>query len=193
MPTHSPAGAPFESQVREVISRVAGDLSMLIDHQVKIHSTGAQRWRSKPAGNEQVHIAFKLSFDLRGETGYGALLMPLPEAISMASLLLMVPQDVVRAKRSLTELDRTTKDAMLEIANFVGGAADGALRVRFPKGLSVRSMGCQGLRPQQPPGFPYKTGEELIVGRAMARIGEFPAFEMLLVMPVLSLEAAPAS
>lgn len=193
MPSQASAGEPFESQVREILARVAADLGMLIDHPVKIQSTAVQRWTSKPSGARRVHIAFKLGFDVRGEMRYGALLVPLPDAITLASFLLLVPDEGVKGKRLLNDLDQPTKDAMLEISNFVGGATDGALRVRFPQGLSVRSLGCQGLRADQPPAFPYKQGDELIVGRAKARIGEFPQFEMLLVLPVLTAESAPAT
>ncbi|MEO6711302.1 MAG: hypothetical protein ABI054_00100, partial [Planctomycetota bacterium] len=127
----------------------------------------------------------------RGKLLYGALLVPLPDAITLACFLLAVPDDAVEAKRKLTDLDQPTKDAMLEIANFIGGATDGALRMRFPHGLAVRSLGCQGLRAEQPPAFPFPAGEELIAGRAKARIGDFPVFNMILIMPVLVGETAP--
>ncbi len=193
MATSSAAGEPFESQVREVFSRIAGDLCMLIDQHVRIESTGAERWSAKPVGAAQVHIAFKLSFELRGELRHGALLVPLPEAISLAGFLLLGSADEVKLKRAEPGLDQATKDAMLEIGSFIGGAADGALRPRFPRGLSVRSGGCQGLRADQPPGFPHPAGQDLIVGRAQACIAEFPSFELLLLMPLLAAETAPAS
>lgn len=193
MATKTSAGEPFESQVREVLTRVAGDLSMLIDHQVKIESASVQRCKEKPSGRKYVHIAFKLSFEWRGKTLYGALLVPLPDAISLACFLLTVPDEAVALKRKLTELDKLTKDAMLEIANFIGGATDGALRLRFPQGLAVRSLGCQGLREEQPPAFPFPADEELIVGRAKARIGDYPVFNLILIMPVLSTDSVPVS
>ena len=192
MPIQPPAGEPYESQVRDVFQRIAGDLALLIDHPVKIRSSSAQRWKCKPAGTRRVHISFKLSFDLRGQMSYGALVVPLPDAITLASYLLMVPDEHVPAKRALTTLDQPTKDAMLEVANFIGGATDGALRLRFPQGLSVRSKGCQGLRAEQPPGFPYKIGDDLIVGKAKVLIGDFPSFDMLLILPLLTPENAPA-
>ena len=197
MATSSAAGEPFESQVREVFTRIAGDLGMLIDHQVRIESTSAARSNVKPAGAVQVHIAFKLSFDVRSELGadlrYGALLVPLPDAISMAGFLLSNSTDEVVRKRAQPDLDQATKDALLEVGNFIGGAADGALRPRFPQGLSVRSRGCQGLRVDQPPGFPHKPGEDLIVGRAQARIEGLPSFEMILILPLLAALKAPAN
>jgi hypothetical protein len=169
MPTQPSAGAPYEAQVRDILERIAADLTMLTDHPVKIQSSSAQRCTAKPAGAKRVHIAFKLSFEWRGQMLHGALLVPLAEAISLACFLLLVPDDGVKAKRALTTLDQATKDAMLEIANFIGGATDGALRHHFPQGLSVRSEGCQGLRPEQAPAFPYKPGEPLIAGRAKGR------------------------
>ena len=120
-------------------------------------------------------------------------MLPLPEAISLASFLLLDSKEGVLAKRALTDLEQPTKDAMLEIANFIGGATDGALRRHFPQGLSVRSLGCQGLRADQLPAFPYKPGDELILGRAQAQIADFPSFEMLLVLPMLVSANVPAS
>ena len=193
MPAHVSAGEPFESQVREVLTRITADLSMLIDRPVKLESTSAQRSQAKPAGRKHVHIAFKLSFEWRGQLLHGALLVPLPDAITLACFLLTVPDEAVALKRKLTDLDQPTKDAMLEIANFIGGATDGALRTRFPQGLAVRSLGCQGLRVEQPPGFPLPPGAELIVGPAKARIGDYPVFSMILVMPVLAPESLPVS
>jgi hypothetical protein len=191
MATQVSAGEPFESQVRAILTRVAADLTMLIDHTVKVESTSAQRCQAKPSGRKHVHIAFKLSFEWRGQSLYGALLVPLPDAITLACMLLTVPDEAVALKRKLTELDQPTKDAMLEIANFIGGATDGALRMKFPQGLAVRSLGCQGLRPEQPPAFPYQQGTDLIAGRAKACIDEYPVFNMILIMPVLTPESLP--
>jgi hypothetical protein len=191
MPTQPSAGEPFETHVRDILERIAADLTMLTDHPVKIQSTSAQRCQAKPVGARRVHIAFKLSFDWRGQMLHGALLVPLPEAISLACFLLLVPDDGVKAKRALTTLDQATKDAMLEIGNFIGGATDGALRLHFPQGLSVRSEGCQGLRPEQAPAFPYTAGSDLIAGRAKARIADYPPFDLVLIAPVLVPEGAP--
>lgn len=193
LPVQASVGEPFESQVRDVLARIAGDLGMLIDHKVTLESVAVQRSPTKPSGRKHVHIAFKLSFDWRGQMLYGALLVPLPDAITLACLLLTVPDEAVALKRKLTELDQPTKDAMLEIANFIGGATDGALRTRFPQGLAVRSLGCQGLRAEQAPSFPTETGAEWIVGKAKARIVEFPTFNMILIMPVLTPESQPVS
>ena len=137
------AGEPFESQVREVLTRIAADLKMLIDRSVLIQASRAERCKTKASGRKHVHIAFKLSFEWRGQLLYGALLVPLPDAITLACSLLAVPDEAIALKRKLTDLDQPTKDAMLEIANFIGGATDGALRLRFPQNLSVRSLGCR--------------------------------------------------
>lgn len=180
-----------EAQVRGVLGRIASDLSMLTDRTVRLDVKAARRCNSKPAGSRGVHIAFKLLFDWRGKQLHGALLLPLPEAISLAGYLLMQPEEAVAAKRAETCLDQATKEAMLEIANFIGGATDGALRLHFPNGLSVRAQGCQGLRADQPPAFPFKTGEELIEGRGTGRIGDGAAFDVLLILPVIAEQRTP--
>lgn len=184
---------PIESQVRRVLERIASDLSLLTDKPFKILASQAGRSRTKPVGAHGVHIAFKLAFEWRGQTLHGALLLPLPEAISLACFLLMLPAEAVAARRAQTQLDQATKDAMLEIGSFIGGAADGALRAHFPQGLSVRSLGCQGLRAGQPPAFPYQAGQELIEGRGSASLGEGAAFELVLILPVISEKSAPVS
>ena len=40
------------------------------------------------------------------------------------------------------------------------------------------------------PAFPYVEGTELVVGRATARVHEFPPFEMITMLPVLPAAAA---
>lgn len=182
---------PIEAQVRGVLERIAADLSMLTDRRVRLDAGVARRCSSKPAASHGVHIAFKLLFDWRGQQLHGALLLPLPEAISLAGYLLMQPEEAVAAKRAQTSLDQATKDAMLEIANFIGGATDGALRLHFPNGLSVRARGCQGLRADQPPAFPFQAGEQLIEGRGTGRIGDSPPFDVLLILPLITEQREP--
>jgi hypothetical protein len=185
MTNQSQSQGPIESQVREVLERIASDLSMLTDRTVSILSTKATHSLTKPSGDGGVHIAFKLTFDWRAEQLHGALLVPLAEAIALASFLLMLPEPTIAKRRAQATLDQATKDAMLEMANFSGGATDGALRVRFPSGLSVRSQGCQGVRAGQAPAFPFQEGDELIDGRATARIGDGEPFELVLILPVI--------
>ena len=171
--------------VENMLERISADLGMIIDREFKISSATVERADKRAEGRSKIHISFKLCFKSKGESLHGCALMPLPDAISLAAYLMMVPDDAVKTHRSTTNLDRSTKDAMLEVGNFVGGATDAVVRSWFSDKISVRSQGCQGVRANVRPAFPRTEGEELILGRATARIHDFPEFEIILMLPVL--------
>lgn len=172
--------------VEEILQRVASDLSMISDRDFEIEETAVERADQRPAGAGQIHISFRLGIHCEDEVKHGCVLLPLPEAISLACYLMMVPDDGVASKRPEMKLDVTTKDAMMEVANFIAGAADNALREAFQLKVKVRSEGCQGVRPDVRPALVYEEGTELIVGRARAQIHEYPGFELLLLLPLLA-------
>ena len=174
--------------IEGIFSRVGSDLEAILDHELLFEDIQTERVTSRVAGEGQVHISFKLGVQRGDDWLHGSLLIPLPEAISMACFLMMAPDDVVEANRTLDAPDEAMKDAMLEVGNFVAGAADSVLRTWFPEDRTVRSEGCQGVRADIRPAFPYEEGSELIVGRASACLHSFPAFEMILMLPVGCLE-----
>lgn len=180
-----------QQQIDEIFQRIAGDLSMIADRELKVQKSEVQRTAARVAGAKCVHISFKLGFQHAGQITHGSLLVPLPDAIALASYLMMMPDDGVKSKRNLTTLDSGTKDAILEIGNFIGGAADAALRSIGIDDIRVRSESCQGVKANVRPAFAYTEGTPLIVGRAKAQLHTWPAFEMILMLPVL--EPAPAS
>jgi len=142
------------------------------------------RERTRPAGKWTIHISFKLGFSQEdGRKLHGALLVPLPEAITMACFLLMMQDDAVASRRQELTLDPSLKDAMLEIGSLIGSAANTALAALGAAGWSVYSDGCQGVRPDVRPAFPYEEGDELVVGRVTARLAPFPPFELILMLP----------
>ena len=171
--------------VRGIFERIATDLGMIIDREIRIFEPQVGRTRTRVEGQGQIHISFKLAFKVGEETLHGCLLVPLPDALGMAAYLMMVPDEAVEASRGETELDRSTKDAMLEVGNFVAGAVDAVVRGRFADGCSARSEGCQGVRPGVRPSFVYEEGRELIVGRSTAQLHEFPEFELILMLPII--------
>ena len=181
----------------QVFKAVCSQLELVIGQDVACEEVKTQRATERAVGAGQIHISFRLSFQLGGRDLFGALLVPLPDAISLAAFLLMVPNESVEAQRDAKELDETLKDAMLEIGNFVGGAVAGVVRERVPDAGAVRTRGCQGVRADIRPAFPYEEGSPLLVGRCQSAIGEFPSFEMVLMMPPLddaqdgSQDAAP--
>jgi hypothetical protein len=173
------------SRVEEIFERIAGDLAMIIDREFTISSIEADSLDARPVGADEIHISFKLGFQMPDGILHGSLLVPLNDAICLSCYLMMVADDAVARKRGQTWLDNTTKDAMLEVGNFVAGATDAGLRALGVEGVEVGSEGCQGVRPDIRPALVYDEGQALIVGRAKATLHDFPEFEMLLILPDL--------
>ena len=171
--------------MRFVLDKVVEDLGLLLDRPLALESVAVARSEHKVAGERLIHIAFKLAVTVSGVGHHGALLVPLPDAISFACYLMMIPDDVVATRRKLKELDRSTKDAMVEVGNLIGGSVDAALRELTNKVASARSEGCQGLRPYKAPGFPRVAGAGLLVARAKAKLHTYAPFELLMMLPAI--------
>ena len=62
----------------------------------------------------------------------------------------------------------------------------GALELYGLDHVRVDSAGCQGVRPDIRPAFPYVEGQPLLVGVAESSLAGFEPFEMLLVLPELA-------
>lgn len=171
--------------VEEVLQRIAADLSMITDRELVVGQSRVNRCSERPAGEDQVHISFRIAFEQGDQLRHGCVLMPLPDAISLACYLMMVPDENIEDRRALEDLDETTKDALLEVGNFIGGAADAALREAVGVRARVRSEGCQGVRASVRPAMIYNEGDPLVVGRAKATVHDFPEFELLMMLPEL--------
>ncbi|QDU65001.1 hypothetical protein [Engelhardtia mirabilis] len=169
-----------------IAHRVVDDLALVVDRSMTSEVLEVCRIDRRQAGQGQVHISFKLGFTAPSGSGHGCLLMPLPDAVALASHLMMEPDATVKERRGDTELDRSTRDAMIEVANFVGGATDAAMRTLSVSGLSARSEGCQGVRADVRPAFPYQEGSLLVLGQARFQLHTFDPFEVLIMLPVLA-------
>ncbi len=174
--------------VEEIFQRIASDLSMIADREITIGEIETTIETTRPAGRSKIHISFRLGFKGPAGTEHGCLLVPLPDAISLACCLMMVPADVVKSNRGLKTLDSTTKDAMLEVGNFICGATDSALRALGKENGKVSFEGCQGVKANVRPALVYREGDPLVVGRAKVALAEFPEDTMLLLVPVKALE-----
>jgi hypothetical protein len=177
---------PESQLVEEVLHRIASDISMITDRDLAVNVQNVEKEDARPAGKGKIHISFRLGFEQKDGLRHGCLLLPLPDAISLACYLMMVPDDGVKGKRAQKEIDATIKDAMLEVGNFIGGAADAAMRESVGPLAKVRSEGCQGVKPNVRPALLYNEGDSLVVGRAKGTIHEYPEFEMILILPELS-------
>lgn len=176
-----------------ILGRVATDLSMIVDREFEIEGVRVERRTQRPAGQGCVHISFKLSLDCEGQTWPGCLLVPLPDAVSLAAYMMMLPDEVVARERGRTELDGPFKEALLEVGKFLAGACDSVLRQAVSQESSTCSDGCQGVRAGVRPALSYEEGQPLLVARARARVHQFEPFELILVLPALELLAAAES
>jgi len=183
MPT--PSVAVTDPQlVGGILKRLNGDLGMILGRELGFAAPRLERLKARPAGKGSIHISFKLAFRQEGgEKRHGALLVPLADAITMAGFLLMIPEETVTTRREETQLDTALKDAMLEIGNMIGGATNTALAELGLAGWSARSEGCQGVRADVRPAFPYEEGSELVVARVATTLEPFPPFELVLMLP----------
>jgi len=177
--------AGTESAAQEVLQRVAGDLGLITERPIALCPVSIERACARPAGQGSIHISFKLGFRQDGRRSHGALLVPLPAALTVAGHLMLLSDTAVAAQRELETLDAAQKQALLELGNYVGGAADAALRGLGLAGVQACSEGCQGVRPGVRPALEYAEGEELVVARAELEIEGWPACEVLLILPVL--------
>ncbi|TDJ66564.1 MAG: hypothetical protein E2O39_16315 [Planctomycetota bacterium] len=174
--------------VEEILHRVTSDLSMITDRAITTTAIEARRRHQRPAGAGVIHISFKLAVGTTTRSAQGCLLVPLPEAIAIASYLMMVPEELVAAKRAEVTLDSSMKDALQEVGTFIATAANTAVQALGLEQVSIRSEGCQGVRPDVRPALEYVEGDELLVGEATAELDTYPAFKMLLILPAGILE-----
>jgi hypothetical protein len=182
-----------QQPIDEILQRIAGDLSMIADRELKVQPADVRRASARVAGAKCTHISFKLGFQYQGRIAHGSLLVPLPDAVALASYLMMSSDEEVQARRALPGLESGTKDALLEIGNFIAGAADAALRSIGLEGIRVGSESCQGVKAGARPAFAYTEGAPLIVGRAQAQLSNWPAFELILMLPLLEPAALSSS
>ena len=193
--TASNVQTPFDERelAESILARMAADVSMIVDREISIEGVQVERHTQRPAGKGRVHISFKLSFELDGEVWQGCLLVPLPDAITLAAYMMMLPDESVRGERERTELDGPFKEALLEVGKFLAGACDSVLRRALSEGCSTRSEGCQGVRADVRPALAYREGQPLLVARARARVHDFEPFEVILVLPSFEDVAAAES
>lgn len=170
-----------------ILKHVSGDLGMLLGRELCLEAPRIERAHTRATGAGQVHISFRLGFvDEDGQRRSGALLVPLPDAMTMACLLMMLPEDQLATRRLEPAPDNTLKDGMVEIGNLCGGAIKSALAELGLSKWSADSEGCQGVRADMRPAFPYTEGNELVVARIRGRIEPFPASELVLMLPLLA-------
>lgn len=176
--------------LRSVLAQICESTTTLLEHHLSCEEVRAQWVRSRVAGSGTVHISFKFAIDVGDEWHHGCLLIPLADAVAMASSFLMLPSEVILENRTLEAPDEKLKEALLELCSVLGTALDAGLRSASHEGAPVRALGCQGVRPDIRPALPYREGTDLLVGRATARFMEADPFELILMLPAVLPSAA---
>lgn len=192
--TQRRAEATLELEFAQAVcARIGEELGLVVDRPLALEDVRVERMLEKPRAEGGVHLSFRLDLERAPQRKQGCLLLPLAEAISLASYLAMAPEDVVRARRALEQLDRPLKESLLELCAFVATAIDAVVRARSAGACSVQPDGCQGVAAGAKPVFAYQEGEALLVLRARARLHSFPPFELLAALPELALPGAAKS
>lgn len=182
------AATPDEERLMAGIFRRIGRAATSVsDQPLSCGEPLVERRRRRVAGADVIHISFKFSIESRTTTTQGCLLIPLADALSMASAYMMLPLDEVSDSRFLDAPDPVMKEALLQLSELIAGAIDRELRGAVQDGARARSLGCQGVRADVRPAFEYTEGADLIVGRSETRFGEFEQFEMIAMLPALNL------
>jgi len=175
-----------------IFSRMAADVSMIVDRELAIDDVRVERRTQRAAGEGCVHISFKLGIELAGDVRQGCLLVPLPDALALAGFMMMMTDEEATRARARTELDGPDKEALLEVGKFLAGACDTVLRRSLPVESATRSDGCQGVRAGVRPALDYREGDPLLVAHARAQVHQFEPCDVILVLPSLQ-EAAVES
>lgn len=165
---------------------VATDLALITERDVRVHACHIERARERAAGADRVHISFKQLYWRAGNPEHGCLVVPLPDAISLAAYFLMLADTAVGAQRASGALDDATKEGMLEVASFVASSIQAALHGQGCSGFRVVSASCQGVRPDVRPVLPMHADSELWIARARIQIHTWPASDVLLMLPPIA-------
>ena len=166
-----------------IFDRIGRTLAMMDGH-FSHEDLTVTREQTRPAGEDQIHISYKIAYRYGSEDFHGSFLLPLGETMTIAAMLMMLPQESVDEIRAADSLVPEVRDAVVELGNLIAGAVDYALRDAVGDGSSARFRGCQGVRAGVRPAFPYEEGQTLLVGRARGRIAEYDEFPFLFMMPL---------
>lgn len=173
----------YGEAVAEILRRVTEDLTLIADRPFRVAELETSQANSRPAVGAAVQISFKLGFQHRQRLTHGCLVMPLADAISLASYVILVSDEGVKARRALQTLDNDLKDSLMEVGKFIAGAVEASLRGLGVAELRVGSESCQGVRPHEAPSIQHESGLPLWIGRAKLQLAHWPVFEALLVLP----------
>ena len=177
-------GAEDSSDLLDLlIDETAASLSLLSDFQLGEPAADDAVQSERPQG-ASVEVAFRFGFSIGGRARMGILSMPLPDILSLADSLLMLPTADIEKGREESAPNEGQKEAILEAGNLIGGAFAGALGRRLTSENAVQFFGCQGVAQGKSPWISGHTGEPLAIRRHGANFGSFAPFTVTLAIPV---------
>ncbi len=175
--------AADDALVRRIVERIGERVGALVDVPLEFTGAETERATARIAGAGCAHISFRFEVAFGGEGAEGCVLFPVHEVTSLASYLLMLPQQLVLENRRVARPDAFLHDAIFELGMAMTRTIDALVREESNGAVSMRFSGCQGVRADVRPKLDYVEGSELLVGHARGRLAEFDPFELTVMLP----------
>lgn len=166
-----------------LVDEAAASLSLLSDFQLGEPAEEDVIEHDRPVW-EDIQVVFRIGFLIKGRARMGLIGISLPEALTLAGSLLMLPTDAVAENRVKDAPDEGDKEAIMEAGNLIAGAFDAVLSKRVNGSVEVKFFGCQGLEAGSPPWISGFGSEALGVRHHSASFANFDPFHMVLAIPV---------
>ncbi len=187
MELHAPSRTVLAGTDSDLVDATVAELVRLLGRAADCTLTAkpleVRRLDHRVAGEGGAHVSFRFRVQEGAACREGCLLLPFPEANTLAGRHLMLPPRAVSAWRKLPRPDEDAKEALRQLDRVVATAIDRAL-VAFTYGRqTVRPRGPQGVRSGIRPALAYEDGDELLVAVLDARLETYPPFYMLLMLP----------
>lgn len=167
-------------------NRIVHDLALLSDTELAVVDVRAEVVEEIPTARGDVHVAFKFGVEHAGRIRHGCLLAPLPDAITLACLLIMLPGEHIAQQRERRTVDQPLREALLEVSTWIARSLGASLRASEGVDSRIEPESCQGVRRDAQPAIAHEPGERWIVSRAELRHADWPAFEAILLVPELT-------
>ena len=98
-------------------------------HDFALEVSSVERCDERPAGTGCIHISVRfVCQNATGTTASGALLLPLPAAVTMTGILMMLPEATIAELSQSEDLDSELRHGMLETGSMLVNAIDDAAR-----------------------------------------------------------------
>ncbi len=177
--------------VAAVLERAVGDLMLILDRKLAVGEASCERSRTKAVAGDGIQLSFRQRYQVNDEVLEGCILVPLADAIALGGFLQGLEDEEIEARKGLDKLDPAGQAAMIELAGFLAGSIESAIRsTTGEKGHAVESAGCQGVPAAARPNFVFSDGQELIVARADVTLMDEAGFPLLAMLPGLLSAAA---